>query len=350
MVDGENRVSWRPAGDRRNCWCTELVVEIPGLGTLRIRGPVTDYDSIRREADTHNAKLIQIGGPFGTTDLEKLEALHLNAVDLESQSREIASAQSALISGSTEETLNAELEQLNNRAAAIIADQPSWADAHPNAIDLEAAAAECVQRTRSESLAAWESLTTAQRALAGAVASRDELTSRRDSLSQAIVACKQEEALLSGQVSDDARQQSLQQAAMDRLGSLGALQSIENELAAFTADPSDSRTAIGGGTRERRVRVQASRDALIEAERRVLEIAGRAPYAQLAEVYGRREKAEADCRREQIKMDALTLLRTTMLDVKEQLLDAVVKTGRGSRYCLPGTNLRTQSCVDTTDP
>ncbi len=157
VVDGENQgvVATLSGRSVEIAGAPNVVVEIPGLGTLRIRGPVTDYDSVRREADTHNAKLIQIGGRFGTTDLEKLEALHLNAVDLESQSREIASAQSALMSGSTVETLNAELEQLNNRAAAIIADQPSWADAHPNAIDLEAAAAECVQRTRSESLAAW---------------------------------------------------------------------------------------------------------------------------------------------------------------------------------------------------
>ncbi len=72
---------------------------------------------------------------------------------------------------------------------------------------------------------------------------------------------------------------------MDRLGCLGALQSIENELAAFTADPSDCVPQLEAALASAELRVQASRDALIEAERRVLEIAGRAPYAQLAEVW-----------------------------------------------------------------
>jgi uncharacterized protein YhaN len=134
---------------------------------------------------------------------------------------------------------------------------------------------------------------------------------------------------------------------------------VNKELGAFAQDPALRVPHLEAQFEATGLSVQSIRDELLATERRVVEIAGQSPYAKLVEVRSRREQAEADCRREQIRMDALALLKETMLVTKDVILKAVSKpvqdraTSYLERVCgrpLASLRLTHDFCLDSLLP
>lgn len=316
-----------------------LVFVIPGFGRLRVAGPASDYVSLTEQREQYLAELHQFVVRFGTSDAERLESLRRDAEKIEIALSQTLAKRADLLAGQTVGMLHAERTEAQVRVDLIASQYPHWVEVQPNPDALESSAARRNEETRRAYSGAYAFLIAGQQALQQATTARDVLQTHLGTLRQTIEAATRELLLCCGDQADEDRKRVQQRAAIEHDACAEALREVEEHLTAFPGDPANQLGVLEHDFAEAEARVQTSREALLRTETRVSEMSGRALYSEYGTLSDQLSAVEAEATREQLKMDAIALLRNTMLQAKDQLLTAISKpvedraTGYLERIC-----------------
>ncbi|MGD1097728.1 MAG: AAA family ATPase, partial [Bryobacteraceae bacterium] len=300
-----------------------LVFVIPGFGRLRVAGPASDYVSLSEQRDKCLAELHQFVVRFGTSDAERLESLRRHAEKIENALSQTLTKKADLLAGQTVEMLHAERAEVQARIDLIASQYPHWVDISPNAEALESSAARRSEETRRAYSEAYAVLIVGQQALQQAITARDVLQTRLGTLRQTIEESTRELSLCCGDQADEDRKRMQQRAAIEHDACAEALREVEKHLTVFPEEPANQLGALERDFAEAETLVQTCREALLRSETRVSEMSGRALYSEYGTLSDQLAAVEAEATREQLKMDALALLRNTLLQAKDQLLTAI---------------------------
>jgi energy-coupling factor transporter ATP-binding protein EcfA2 len=327
IVEGEEpgRLNLRSGTAAVFAGAPNLTLMIPGFGTLRISGPVSDYASVRQDRDDSAARISKICERFGVADEKGLEALHALGAGLDASLREAKSTYAALCGNATAEAMEQERSGISVRVSVIQQEHPNWSSAVPDGVALLAAAEVQRVNTQAARVDACRKLMAAQQKLKEAGAVCQTITQQQQTLEGSMKSARTDLEVLCGNVSDDQRQAALLAAAMERMGHQEGLQQIEKQLASYPADPAALAAKQELALEAARRQLQLCRDARRDAERRVSQLAEQAPYSRFAELSERLDTVEEQCRREEMRMGAVALLRSTLLERKGIILESVSK-------------------------
>lgn len=302
-----------------------LVLVIPGFGRLRVAGPASDYASLSQQRERCLTDLHQFVIRFGTSDAERLESLRREAEKIETTLSQILSRKADLLAGETIETLQVERAEVQIRVDLLASQYPHWVEVLPNAHALESSAARCNEEIRRAYSDAYAILIAGQQASQQATTARDALQARLGTLRQTIEEATRELLVCCGDQADEDRKRMQQRAAIEHDACAEALRDVEKHLTSFPEDPANQLGVLERDFAEAETRVQNCREDLLRTEARVSEMSGRALYSEYGTLSDQLSAVEAEATREQLKMDALALLRNTLLQARDQLLTAVSK-------------------------
>ncbi len=301
----------------------EVVVRVPGFGTIKARGPAGSVESLRRDVQNAVGNLAELTRAFGTTHLAELEEMHDR---LKQQTQNVALAEGALAAKlgarSRDEWLRDDAK-LRRTVEIALAANPLWESVAPDPLALgvtlrvrQAAtpairAAELARDdAQLKSAAARQSVALGQNNLQNA---KTHLLSTR----------RQLDLLTADGLDDTARAAAIQRTALQWDAAGGALANAEEKLTAIPSDPAPLVQNLErqiAGIRESAGR--CARDEMFE-KGRLQTLAAGAPYRVLAELDETVARIEAEVARERAKTDAIKLLHETVARHRAQTLASV---------------------------
>jgi ABC-type hemin transport system ATPase subunit len=298
---------------------------IPGFGRLSVAGPASDYVFLQEQREKCLAELDQFVVRFGTSDAEQLESLRRQAEKVEIVLSQTLARTAEALGGQTVEMLRAERADIQIGLDSTESRYPQWVHERPNVDALELTAARRSDENRRAYADAYTVLIAEQQAKQQATAALEGLKTRSRTLKQNIEDATRDLSLCCGDQTDEDRLRMQKKAAIEYDACTEALGEAEKQLMSFPTDPADQFSDLERDFAETETLVQNRRDALLRSETRVSEMSRKALYSEYGALSDRLSAVEAEATREQLKMDALALLRNTLLQAKDQLLTAVSK-------------------------
>lgn len=301
-----------------------VVLDIEGLGRVRARGSSENVDELRAERDKAAAKLVRLTEPFGTADLETLEALSERAAKLEAEIRRHEDLLKATLAGKTLDQLNAEHGKWETVIVGIEAQRPEWRANPPDASALERAAAELERGVQEEIAAAERSwvasqelaLSTQQEAQTGQL----KLDSARKALAEAEHRLQE---LRSDGKTDAERKQERIAAARKAEAARGSLTEIEQQLDGFAGDPADEVRSLESQLARMREMEHKAFEREKLAEGALSKDAAQGPYQAVTAAEEEVAAIEPRLAREQARMEAVKLLSQTVEECRAKAVAAV---------------------------
>jgi uncharacterized protein YhaN len=302
----------------------EIVISISGVGRLRARGPAGSAEELRAERDQAVRKLAELTRGFGTVDLEELEALHEQARELDKRVDEAETQLETLLSGDAIEKLDQEHTKARAISEEILDAHPKWKEGPPDAGGLEAAA-EAMRCSFDTSVrdaeAVWEAarlaFTRASERRAGLAARAEETEKQLQSLGARIA------DLSADGRTEKQRATDLTKLALAWDAAKASLTEIEEQLQAFDEDP---RTTAATLEKQRQSAEDEATKALETekvAEGRLGSLAAQGLYSTLAEAEEEVVVLKEEIAREELRTNAVRLLRETVVHCRVEALAAV---------------------------
>jgi energy-coupling factor transporter ATP-binding protein EcfA2 len=301
-----------------------VVLDIEGFGRVRARGSAENVEELRAERNKAAAKLTRLTEPFGTADLETLEALSERATTLENEIARHEAGLTATLAGKTADALTAEHAKWEIVIAGIEAKQPAWKTEPPDAGALQRSAAELNREVQAE-IAAAERLWTAAQELASSTqgASQAEgllLDAARKALTDGE---HQLQTLRSDRKTDAERDGERIAAARESDAARASLAEIEGQLANFAGDPADEvRSLENQLTRMADLEREALKRENL-AEGALSKDAAQGPYRGVAIAEEEVGAITPRLARELARMEAVKLLSQTVMDCRTKAVAAV---------------------------
>jgi hypothetical protein len=312
-----------------------LSFRIAGVGRFDASGPVSEYESQRRELDSVRACLVTVKQQHGSADPDELEARRQRVVEAEAAIREANRALSALLAGDTEASLRETANRLAERIGTIEEQHPEWISSAPDAAALRAAAdseSESAIKGREEAAVAARAAETLATA---ADAELERAAERSRTLRSGL---EGDRNLLTGSLADglndEQRQARLDEAALSFDAARTALAAAEEELAGFSADPRDEAKALESQVESLKQEAGEAARELIVAETRLDGLVRNSPYTGYVELCEQASVLREQLDREQLRMKALSLLYRTLDSARSEAMSgfAVPVEATASRY------------------
>jgi hypothetical protein len=303
------RVSGSPAVD----------LELEGFGRLTVTGPAQSAEELREQLGTVVGLIGGFASRFGTSDVAELRQRHQASISLELQAASEEKTVRGLLNGRTVESLRVDAGQLDKEVVTAEASHADWSQVPPDPVGLKhqlAEARKAFEERRSAVTASWKKqqmgLAGAQNRRAGFEAEQDQL--RRQSIDDQAQLSK----LRSDGLSDLDRSQRLSQLSVDALGLEAKYKDEFARLQRLGADPRPALENAQGDW-------AAADEAFHKADRALHEHRGtlkntldRAPYEQYVRVEEEIKQLRAEIDRDQLRADALKLLRETINECEEE--------------------------------
>jgi hypothetical protein len=290
---------------------------------MRITGAAADYPSARRELEIADGALAEFAQKFGTSDADELTRCRDRAAELDARAKELSVRLEAALAGGSLELLQTNAAALDAQSGTLAAKHPEWTSVAPDPDALARRAAVAAESARQAIQTAQSVVQERQNELHEAERAAAELVSRGNAAAERLATARAELARRDDGAPDAVRQSELLQASMERDACIARLTEVEERLRTWPQNPADKL----GIARQRAAKlesdVQAVRDTLLRSEGRVAELAAQSPHTRCAEIEEQLAVLEQQLRREQLRMDALKLLWTTMTEVREELLESV---------------------------
>ncbi len=291
----------------------EVVVDLPGVARIRAQGPAGSIEELRANRDRAVTKLKSLTEGFGTADLDALESLRERAAELDTQISEAATQLDTLLAGEAVEDVESERARVAAVLEQITRAHPEWGEQAADFEGLQAKAAEVKRRfieAVEKAERAWEF---GQSALAAASEQRAALAARREETGKRVQTAENSlrELTVDGKKQDE-RETELRRIALEWDAARAKLEEVEKQLDALGDDPRTSVERLGK-------RLQAAGEAAEQAlekqkleEGRLLQLSAEGPYSMLGGTEEEVAALEREIAGEQLKVDAIRLLRDTV--------------------------------------
>jgi DNA repair exonuclease SbcCD ATPase subunit len=302
----------------------EVVVEIAGIARLRAWGPTGSIEEHRESKAKAERKLAELTAPYGTSNPEALEALSDKAKALDEG---VAESETKLATLLSDRALDGIMQDQGVQEAVlsrILEQNPEWEQSPPDAPALKAQAQEVKESFISmveSAESAWE---VAQSALVAAAGQEEAATSR---LIESRKLCASLESQYAEFTKDGKqpheRQREMQQLAMEWEASKGRLKEIEDRLTEFQDDPIAALESLETQRKAVEDVATTAREQEIREESKLEGLAAQGPYSALAIAEERLAQLKQDVKAEQLRVDAVRLLRDTVATCRAEAVAAV---------------------------
>lgn len=322
--DDPGEVGLSPGVPAQATGSPEVVAELPGVCRIRASIPVGSVKEHRQEQAAAERELRELTKPFGTADIESLEALLEKRRRLDRKISDADSQIEAWLSGRTLDQLrlrHSEAQAIRTRMALA---HPEWQGRPPDPAALKAAADDAGRAfvNRVEKVeSAWEA---AQQALATARVASEGAGSQAQAARAAIRGLQERLAdLTSDGKSDQQRARELAATALSWDAARAMLEGIEAALSDFGDDPVD--TAARLDKQAQKAEEAASRALIAEnrEERHLEDLNADGTYSLLAVAEERVAALEAEFAAHELGARAIHLLRHTLAGCRDEALAAV---------------------------
>lgn len=302
----------------------EVVLEVEGFGRLRASGPAGSVEQYRQQKVDALSRMKALTQPFGTCELDSLEALDRMAEELDGRIQTIRTRLETLLSADTPEMIEQRLAGLRAALSEIEGRNPFWHDAPPDPeffLDRANRATSSFRASVATAEDAWE---VAQGTYTAAKTKHGEVVGRLSEVEKQIQGMEERLRKLTADGRPDAEREAEVAAALLAWEAAKAgIAETEEQLKAFPTDPADELRAL---QRQLHAAEDAANRALGEEkleEGRLANLTLEAPHSQLAAAEEEVATLSARLDRERLRMNALGLLWRTYSSSKSQAVTAV---------------------------
>jgi DNA repair exonuclease SbcCD ATPase subunit len=301
-------------------WSGPAPVQVAGLvGVAAVTGPTQSATELKEELGKVTLLIDGFDSRFGTPDVAELRQRRQESANLMLQVANEEKIVQGLLGGRTLASMRADAERLQQAVSAAEASHPDWGDAQPDVEQLKrqlTQARRAYEENRSVVTAEWKQR---QNDLGKAQKDRIEFEAEREHLrKQSGEDQAQLSKLRSDGLSDLGRSERLSELSVEVLG-LEA--KYKQEFASLQKLGADPRPALERTQRE----WAAADDTFQKADRALYEHRGtlkklldRAPYEQYARIEEQIKELRAEIDRDQLRAEALKLLRETINECEEE--------------------------------
>lgn len=302
----------------------EVVVDLPGVARLRARGPAASADEIRQERDAAASKVEDLTRGFGTSDPDALETLREKARELDKRAAEAAAQLETLLSGRSFEEVEGELTRAMVEVEEILSRRAGWRKAMPDAAALWSLA-EDVERSfvavAEKAEVEWQA---AQAALAAARGRLETVEAKAAEGNRQVAALQARLSELTADGKQDAeREADLRRAAIAWEAATAGLEELTKKLDAFGGDPSEVAETLERQLQALREEATRALEDEKSEEGRLQHLSATGPYSALAAVEEEIARLEGEIAREELRTNAVRLLRDTLVQCRSEALAAV---------------------------
>jgi len=299
----------------------EVVVDLEGVARIRARGPAGTAEELREEVQKAVRKIGALTAGFGTADLDELEARAEHARGVQQKVSEARTRLETLLAGRTEEQIEQERRRLEKTAEETAGEHPAWSGAPPDADALRSLARTVKQTFITRVEDAELELKKAEEALQASTLKIARLQAQLDLSGRSVksVSDKLEELQNDG-MDDPKRQEALAGIALQWDAARSALGRAEKELSEFQDDPRLAVDKLDKQLAATRERASQLLEQLKTEEGRVEQIASAGHYSCLSRVEEEMADLRARADAEQLRIDAVRLLRDTVRGCKARIL------------------------------
>lgn len=302
----------------------EVAVDWPGVGRLRALGPTGSIDQLRTERDEAQQRLTGLTDRFGTTDIEKLEALSERARAVESAVTDAQTRLDTLLSGRSVEDIRQERTRLWAARKTIVNQHPEWETNTPDAEALARAA----EVARNSFIAGVESAEgrweAAQRALTLTATQRAQLETKLQETQKHIESLRSRiSELTKDGLTDSERQEELAKRALEWDAARARLKETQKKLSEFVEDPA---LALERLERQRQAAEKEAVEVKGQEEKekgRLEQLAAQGPYSGWARADEEVARLEQRIGEEEARVGAIRLLRSVVSDRRSRALAGV---------------------------
>jgi DNA repair exonuclease SbcCD ATPase subunit len=303
----------------------DVAFHIPGVARFEATGPTKDASDLRRQWETAVERLDELTTGFGTQNIERLELLHAEAAELDTQISQVNVRIETLRGGRPLEEIRSARAKALSVHEEILAKFPDWQNSPPDAGVLARQTDELRMKFEADIDQAEAENDRARDALNLAVQQQTGHEAKLNSAATQIAAVEKRLAkLCDDDLDDQQRSRRLTEIALQQDAAQGKLNQIDEQLKAFGDDPEKLTAALEAQLAAVRQDAADAARQLNTEEGRLQQIAAEAPYSALAAVEEAINRLEEEIAAQDLQISAVRLLYETLTEHKRDLLHAII--------------------------
>jgi len=268
--------------------------------------------------------LEELTQPFGTMELEELEVLEKRANELDSKIKDARNELAHILDGDTVANLQGQRESLVTRISEILKENPDWEQSRPDAEELENQA-RALEGDINKAIEALEKQwLQAQKNSTDAVTQVEKVETLIEEKSADLANLKKK---LQVQCADgktlEERKEERSHIAMEWDATKTKLQEASEDLCKLGDDPRPEVENLKSQLETLRSKAESARKQADTQTGSLAARTDRAPYSRLAELEEKIAALEAREQEEQLRVDAIKLLKEVVEQSRTEALDAV---------------------------
>ncbi len=304
----------------------EVVAEVKGFARLRATGPQGDIQNHQAEWNAARVQVETLTRPYGTADVDQLEALAENAAELDRQLRESAKALETLLGHRELADLKQQLVEKKAIEAGYLQSRPAWLQALPDPTRMMRTVSDLREAHGKKVAEAHTHYAKIQAECATAEEQARALGNRIDETRKLV---RQLDRALAGLTEDgrtmEERQAALREILMDRETAGSRLQSLEKKLGVYNEDPLAALEKLERQLIGVREESRSARDDEMTAAGRLATLAAEGPYSAFSAADEHVNQLLEDIGREEMRVEAIRLLYETVTQCRSEAVSAVTE-------------------------
>jgi hypothetical protein len=326
VVAGEEpgEVDLSPGVPTRVTGSPEVVADLPGVSRLRASGPagsVEEHRTARAEAERDLKRLTE---PFGTSDIESLEALLEKSRALDKKVAEAETQIETWLAGRTTDDVQRQRSEVQAVRAMMIQKHPEWQQIPPEPSALKAAAEDVYTSFKARIDVAEARRDAAQSALLDASRRKDQLSSQAEAARTMIKSLEKRLAELTGDgKSDEQRAEEQKKITLSWDAARLKLEEIAARLSEFKDNPVDTVARLEKQLQAAEDAANKARDDEKTEEGRLQSLSAQGTYSVLAAAEEKVAALQAEVAAEELRAEAIRLLRDTLVECRTEAVAAV---------------------------
>jgi len=304
----------------------EVVVDLTGIARIRARGPAGSVEELREEVNKETRNLEALTAGFGTSDIDELEARSEQFNNIQQKVSDAQTKLDTLLSNTTSE----EIEQESRKTERIIGEMsqayPTWTDTPPDADSLRNIARETKQAFKArideaelQHGKATEAFQSANLKTAKVQAEHDLRDREVKSISEKL------EQMQKDGMDDPQRSAKLGEISLEWDAARSAAEKLETELSQFQDDPRLIAERLEKQQNAIQDQASTALESLKKEEGRLEQLATSGPYSALSHVEEQIAELKTQIDSEELRINAIRLLRDTVHHCKAGLLSDLRK-------------------------
>ena len=333
----------------------EVVVDLTGVARIRARGPAGTVEELREEVNKETRNLEALTAGFGTADIDQLEAKSEQFNIIQQKVSDAQTRLDTLLSNTTAEEIEQESRKTESIIDEISRTYPAWTDTPPNADSLRTTARETRQAFLSRIDEAELKNEKAAQAFQAASVKIAKVQAEQDLRDRDVKSISEKlDQMQKDGMDDQQRSARLNEISLEWDAARSAAEKLESELSHFQDDPRLLAERLE--KQQNAIRDQASNalESLKKEEGRLEQLATAGPYSALSQVEEQIAELETQVDSEELRINAIRLLRDTVHHCKSNILSDLRKPVEESAtrmlQRIAGTRLGTVQLADRFHP